>query len=67
MQTAATSPKTLEIPDDSHDPENRLACYLASVPPKPPDPALVAERWDALPDALKAGILALVKSIEKPT
>jgi hypothetical protein len=34
---------------------------LAFLYAKSPDLALVVERWDALPDAIKAGILAMVK------
>ena len=29
-----------------------------------PDLALICERWEALPDAVKTGIMAMVKSVE---
>jgi hypothetical protein len=36
---------------------------LALLAQKSPDLALVAERWDALPDAVRAGIVAMVKAM----
>jgi hypothetical protein len=35
---------------------------LALLAQKSPDLALVVERWDALPEALRAGIVAMVKA-----
>jgi hypothetical protein len=35
---------------------------LALLRQKSPDLALVVERWDSLPQAVKAGILAMVKA-----
>jgi len=37
---------------------------LALLRPNRPDLALVVERWQALPDAVKAGIVAMVKAGE---
>jgi hypothetical protein len=39
-----------------------LAFCLALLSQKSPDLALVIERWDALPDAVRAGIVAMVKA-----
>jgi len=35
---------------------------LALLARKSPDLALLIERWDALPDAVRAGIVAMVKA-----
>jgi hypothetical protein len=35
---------------------------LALLAPKWPDLALVAERWEVLPEAVRRGIVALVKA-----
>jgi hypothetical protein len=35
---------------------------LALLASKWPDLALVCERWEALPDAVRAGIVAMVKA-----
>jgi hypothetical protein len=35
---------------------------LALLAQKSPDLALLVERWDALPEAVRAGIVAMVKA-----
>jgi hypothetical protein len=35
---------------------------LALLKPTSPDLALLVERWDTLPEAVRAGILAMVKA-----
>jgi hypothetical protein len=35
---------------------------LALLIPKYPDLALLVRRWDAIPEAVRAGILAMVKA-----
>jgi hypothetical protein len=35
---------------------------LALLAQKQPDLALVVERWEALPEAIRAGILAMVRA-----
>ncbi|MHC4441610.1 MAG: hypothetical protein ACYTF1_10670 [Planctomycetota bacterium] len=42
--------------------EKNSADYLALLRQKSPDLALVVERWDSLPQAVKAGIIAMVKA-----
>jgi DNA-directed RNA polymerase subunit RPC12/RpoP len=42
--------------------ENDLASSLALLAKKSPDLALVAERWEALPEAVRVGIVAMVKA-----
>jgi len=39
-----------------------LAFYLALLAQKSPDLALLVERWDGLPEPVRAGILAMVKA-----
>ena len=41
---------------------NDLASCLALLAEKSADLALVAERWDGLPEAIRAGIMAMVKT-----
>jgi hypothetical protein len=43
-------------------PENTLAHSLAREVEKDPDLAMVVERWDILPNAVRAGIVAMVKA-----
>jgi hypothetical protein len=43
----------------------RLASCLALLAKKSPDLALIAERWDGLPEAVRAGIVAMVKASSK--
>jgi hypothetical protein len=43
-------------------PEKPLAYSLARQVEKSPDLALVVEHWDSLPDAVRAGIVAMVKA-----
>jgi hypothetical protein len=56
----------LSIPSDNdktcESGENKSADYLALLRQKSPDLALVVERWDSLPEAVKAGIIAMVKA-----
>jgi hypothetical protein len=40
-----------------------LASCLALLAAKSPYLALVVERWDKLPDALKCGIVAILKAL----
>jgi predicted ATPase len=40
----------------------RLASCLALLTQKSPDLALLVESWDQLPDAVRAGIVAMVKA-----
>jgi hypothetical protein len=41
-----------------------LASCLAFLSQKSPDLALLLERWDALPEAVRAGIVAMVRATE---
>jgi hypothetical protein len=40
-----------------------LASCLALLTPKYPDLALLMERWEALPESVRAGIVAIVKEM----
>ena len=44
------------------DPQNVLAFCLAFLAQTRPDLAAVAEAWDTLPEALRSGIVAMVKA-----
>jgi len=48
--------------DAIQDKQNVLAFCLSFLHQKSPDLALLVERWDALPDAVRAGIAAMVKA-----
>ena len=39
-----------------------MAARLAFLARKCPDLALLVERWDALPEAVRAGVVAMVKA-----
>jgi hypothetical protein len=43
----------------------RLASCLALLARKSPELALIAERWDGLAEAVRAGIVAMVKASSK--
>ena len=49
----------------SNDDEKDLAFCLALLRRKSPDLALLAERWDALPEALRAGIMAMIRAADE--
>jgi len=46
----------------SEDPEKNLAFSLALLARKSADLALLVERWDGLPEAIRAGIMAMVRA-----
>jgi hypothetical protein len=46
----------------SENDENDLAFCLALLARKSADLALLVERWDSLPEAVRAGIVAMVKA-----
>jgi hypothetical protein len=48
--------------DTSEDPEKNLAFCLALLAQKSADLALVVERWERLPEPIRAGIVAMVKA-----
>jgi hypothetical protein len=48
--------------DDSDTRAENLAHSLARQVENDPDLALIVERWEALPTALRAGILAMIKA-----
>ena len=49
--------------DTSEIAANDLAFCLALLARKSPNLALLVERWDALPEAVQAGIVAIVKAV----
>ena len=48
--------------DTSENAPRVLAFCLAFLNQKSPDLALLVERWDDLPEAVRAGIVAMVKA-----
>jgi hypothetical protein len=57
---------TADTESVSETPEATLAFYLALLRRKAPDLALVLERGDALPEAVRTGILAMVEATKRP-
>jgi hypothetical protein len=53
---------SLEHTVTSDDLEKNLASCLALLARKSADLALLVERWDALPETVRAGIVAMVKA-----
>ncbi len=58
--TSLDGNSTSGIPTSSF--ENNLAFCLAFLAKKSPDLALLVECWDELPEAVRAGIVAMVKA-----
>ena len=56
------SPLTIDESNPSDITEKNLAFCLALLKQKSPDLALLVERWDDLPEAVKAGIVAMIDS-----
>jgi hypothetical protein len=55
-------PETTNQQGLTSKPENALAFSLAHKVQKEPDLAMVVKRWDSLPEAVRAGIVAMVKA-----
>ena len=55
-------PASHSPPDTSGDDQKNLAVYLALLAKKSLDLALTVERWDSLPEAVRAGIMAMVRA-----
>jgi hypothetical protein len=61
--TADVNPVTTQpSTDTAENSSDDLASCLALLTRKSPDLALIAERWDRLPEAVRAGIVAMVKA-----
>jgi hypothetical protein len=58
-QSASTSTSSDDFPESAAD---HLASRLALLIRKTPSMALVIERWEALPDAVRAGIVAMIEA-----
>ena len=57
-------PESLSPSKTCDNGENVLASCLAFLSEKMPDLACVIEAWDGLPEAVRAGILAMVKAVK---
>ncbi len=56
-----TSPTNDDTMTCGNDAENS-ADYLALLERKSPDLALLVKRWDTLPEAMRAGIMAMIRA-----
>jgi len=52
--------------DVTDNPDSVLASCLALLAKKSPDLAMVVKEWDTLPEAVRAGIVAMVRQIGTP-
>ena len=62
MQSVADSSQRLAPSDISLNTPKDSALLSALLTKKSPDLALLVERWDGLPEAVRAGIVAMVKA-----
>ena len=62
LQSADASTQPHGTSSTSANDAERLAFCLALLSQKSTDLALLVERWEVLPDALRAGIVAMVKA-----
>src|SRR5215831_8746884 len=64
FQDRTTTPIKHTGPSTSEDTENVLAHCLALLTPKYSDLALLVKRWHALPQMVRAGIVAMVRAVQ---
>ena len=62
LANRSTSAASADHIDTSADPENVLASCLALLKEESTELALVVERWNELPELVRAGIVAMVKA-----
>jgi len=62
LQSVDDSTQAVDTSVTSKNAPNVLASCLALLARKSPDLALLVERWDGLPEAVRAGIVAMVKA-----
>ena len=62
FETGSDSPQPPIASATSDDSRENLASCLALLAKQSPDLALLVEAWDTLPDAVRAGIVAMVKA-----
>ncbi len=65
FKTGASTPQPLANSHLPEDTPNVSASCLALLNRKSPDLALLVERWDTLPEVVRAGIVAMVKATLK--
>jgi hypothetical protein len=63
LRSAPVSTQVLIFLGTSDNGERRLAFCLALLAKKSPDLALLVERWDEIPGAIRAGMVAIVKAV----
>ena len=66
LQSASESSQLTETIGTSENDSERLAYTLALLVKESPDLALLIETWDSIPDAVRAGIIAMVKASAAP-
>src|SRR5438067_11725782 len=62
FKTGAVATQPLDNSGTSANGPADLASCLALLAEKSPDLALLVQRWDSLPEAVRAGIVAMVKA-----
>jgi hypothetical protein len=62
LQSSPNFPQSVAGKDASENAARALAFCLSFLNQKSPDLALLVERWDALPEVVRAGIMAMVKA-----
>ena len=62
LENRETVSLTFSPDNPSDNPPKNSAFHLALLVEKCPDLALVVQRWNTLPQAIQAGILAMVKA-----
>jgi hypothetical protein len=65
LKTGDQSPQVPTIHSTSDYAENSVATGVAFLASKSPDLALVVERWETLPEVVKAGILAMLNAVRR--
>jgi hypothetical protein len=64
IEPLTSFPQSESVQQDATKAAPHLAHSLARETPIDPDLALLVERWDALPEALRAGIVAMFKTAQ---
>ena len=66
LQTSSRLDVNPSTENTSHFINERFSLPVPYKSPLPPDLAALIEAWDRLPEAIRAGIVAMVKASEQP-
>jgi len=64
LKSAAPASEVNELSKTYDDEQGALGVLLGELAAKSPDLALIIERWEHLPEPVKTGIMAMVKSVK---